>query len=127
MEEEVIVVDEKVKNAREKALKWVEGKGFKSIKASFAEDYNDPKSFVRSSNGNSVAPDITAESSSGKSYFEIAQKTSQKQPLITKWKLLSQLAQNKNGQFVIFTPHGHKSFAQNIVEEHHITAKLVAI
>ena len=60
-------------------------------------------------------------------YFEIAQKTSQKQPLITKWKLLSQLAQNKNGQFVIFTPHGHKSFAQTIVEEHHITARLVAI
>jgi len=118
-------IDEKLVKAREKAIGWVEKKNYKSIKASFGDEYIEPKSFT--SNGNSITPDITAESTTGKSYFEIAQKTSKKQLLITKWKLLSLLATRKNGQFVIFVPHGHKSFAQQIIENYHITAKLIAI
>lgn len=119
--------DKKLEDAREKAITWVKGKGYSSIKASFEEDFEDTNSFVGSSNGDPVTPDITAQSSTGKSYFEIAQKTSQKQGLITKWKLLSRLATMKNGQFVIFVPYGHKSFAERIVEDNRIQAKIVAI
>lgn len=119
--------DKKLADAREKAITWVKGKGYSSIKASFEEDFEDTNTFVRSSNGNSVAPDITAQSSTGKSYFEIAQKTSSKQGLITKWKLLSRLATMKNGQFVVFAPYGHKSFAERIIENHRIQAKIIAI
>ncbi len=119
--------DKKLADAREKAISWVKGKGYSSIKASFEEEMEDTNSFVGSSNGNSVSPDITAQNSSGKSYFEIAQKTSNKQNLITKWKLLSRLATMKNGQFVVFAPYGHKSFAERIIENNRIQAKIVVI
>lgn len=119
--------DKKLADAREKAISWVKGKGFSSIKASFEEDFEDTHAFVGSSNGDPVVPDITAQSSTGKSYFEIAQKTSDKQALITKWKLLSRLATMKNGQFVVFAPYGHKSFAERIVENNRIQARIIVI
>lgn len=118
-------IDKKLKKAREKAMDWVTAKGYSSIKATFDEEFNDPKAFI--SDGEAVLPAITAESETGKSYFEIAQKTNKKQKLITKWKLFSMLAKRKNGQFVIFAPHGHKTFAQRIIDNYRIPAKVVSI
>ena len=115
----------KLQKAREKAMNWVSSKGYSSIKTTFDEEYNDPKAFI--SNGEAVLPAITAESETGKSYFEIAQKTSKKQTLVTKWKLFSMLAKRKNGQFVIFAPHGHKTFAQHIIEKYRISARVISI
>lgn len=119
------MIDTKLKNAREKAMNWVTTKGYSSIKATFDDEFNDPKAFI--SDGAAVLPAITAESGTGKSYFEIAQKTSKKQALITRWKLFSILAKRKNGQFVIFAPHGHKTFAERIIENYKIPAKVISI
>ncbi|MFK7946909.1 MAG: hypothetical protein AB8G11_04920 [Saprospiraceae bacterium] len=118
-------IDKKLKNAREKAMNWVSAKGYSSIKATFDDEFNDPKAFI--SDGEAILPAITAESETGKSYFDIAQKTSHKQKLITKWKLFSILAKRKNGQFVIFAPHGHKTFTERIIDNYKISAKVISI
>lgn len=118
-------IDKKLKKARETAISWVTSKGYSSIKASFGE-FSEPKSFI--SQGETISPAITAESITGKSYFVIAQKTSaQKQQIVTKWKLFSRLAKMKNGQFVIFAPHGHKTFAERIILNYRISARVISI
>ena len=71
-------IDKKLKKAREKAMIWVTSKGYSSIKATFDDEFNDPKAFI--SDGEAILPAITAESETGKSYFDIAQKTSSQWP-----------------------------------------------
>lgn len=119
-------VDKKLEDAREKAISWVTNKGYSSIKANFGE-YADPNSFQ--SQGGEISPAITARSTTGKSYFVIAQKVTgkKKQQIITNWKLFSQLAKNKNGQFVVFVPHGHKTFAEKVITNYNISARVISI
>jgi hypothetical protein len=62
-----------------------------------------------------------------KCYFEIAMKSDNKQDLITKWKLLDRLASIKEGKFFLFTPHGHRAFADRLVKQHDINATLINI
>ncbi len=118
-------IDIKLQDARDKAVSWVTSKGYTSIKASFG-DFETPKTFT--SHGTEVCPDMTAETRTGKYYFEVGQKTvSERDLLVTKWKLFSQLAQMKNGQLIIFAPNGHKSFVEKIIEDYRILAKVVPI
>lgn len=110
----------------EKAVSWVEKKGYSNIKACF-EGYEEPTSFTQQSNNSSVTPDITATFSNNKYYFDVAVKSIPPSDTASKWKLLAFLANAKQGKFYVFTPHGHKAYAQRIIGSHNINAELVAI
>lgn len=114
------------KNYIEKALDWIEKKGYMEVKADI-EGMEAPKSFTQKSNDQTINPDLTAMSLGRKFYFEIAMKTSETRDVITKWKLLSQLAAMKDGKLIVFAPHGHRSFAEKIIEGHKIPAKIVPL
>lgn len=114
-----------------KVTSWASKKGFKNIRAN-VEGYETPKSFNRQveEGEDVVTPDATATSFGSKSYFEIAVKPNDRglrQRLISKWKLLSFLAERKGGQLYLFAPHGNKSFTQRIMDRYGIKAKFVSL
>ncbi|SRR5690554_825638 len=110
----------------EKAIEIAKSKGFKDFKASL-DDYEAPKSFTKVSSDKEVLPDFTARRGGKKHYFDIALKTDNIQPLITKWKLLSQLAELKNGKLILFAPRGHKAFAERITRLYKVDAEVEAL
>jgi hypothetical protein len=110
----------------EKALEFIQSKGYNNIKA-IVDEYDEPKGFKKVSTETTVTPDITATLRGRKHYFDVALKSEAKQRLISRWKFMSRLAGMKNGKFHLFAPHGHKSFAQRLVEKYRINAKVISI
>lgn len=112
----------------EKAVEWIKRKGYSKVKANI-EEFDPPTSFKQGQDGEEtfITPDITAVMRGNKCYFEIAMKSDDKQEVITKWKLLDRLASMKEGKFFLFTPHGHRAFADRIVKQHDINATLINI
>ncbi len=125
-----------MKNKKEafyqKITNWANKKGFEKIKAN-TEGYETPKSFTRQTGTeeeSAVTPDVTAINHGAKCYFEIAVKPndrSLRRRLVSKWKLLSFLAERKGGQLYLFAPHGNKSFTQGIIEQYGIKARFVSL
>lgn len=115
-----------------KITSWANNKGFRNIKAN-TEGFETPRSFMKKNaeeEDDAVIPDITATSFGSKYYFEIVTKPKKnqiKQNLISKWKLLSLLAERKGGKLYLFAPHGNKSFTQNIMDKYNIKAKFVSL
>lgn len=110
----------------EKAIQIAKTKGFKDFKASL-DDFEDPKSFTSVSSDSEVLPDFTAKRRGKKHYFDVALKTDNIQPLITKWKLLSQLAELKNSKLILFAPRGHKAFAERLTKQYKVPAQVEAL
>ena len=113
----------------EKALTWVTKHGFSEVRANF-EDYEAPTQFTLRSGETTdeeitVIPDITALKYGNKSYFEIAIKGEDVQLTVSKWKLLTTLAQRKGGKLVLMAPKGHKAFAENLVKEYRVNAEVL--
>lgn len=108
------------------AVEFAKSKGFKEIKANLP-DYESPISFAAVKSDREVLPDFTGKRSGKKHYFDIALKTESVQPLISKWKLLSQLADLKNSKLILFAPRGHKAFAERLVKKYRITAEVLAL
>lgn len=107
-----------------KAIKYVEARGFQEVKTKL-DGYDSPNSFAQKKEDNEYTPDITAENNRGKFYFEIAQKTNDVNRLVSKWKLLSTLAEMKNGNFSILVPYGMNKFTEDLVNTYKIDAKLI--
>jgi Holliday junction resolvase len=117
----------KTEKIYQKVNKWLTKRGFQNIKAN-VEGYETPTGFQQRGADDLVIPDITASTQDSKYYFEIAVKPSQKtkiQQLVSKWKLLSLLANNKGGKLYLMAPYGNKSFAQRIIERYKIDAKFI--
>jgi len=110
----------------ERALKWVTKNGFSNVKANH-ESYPDPSQFRKADGEDPIVPDITAVKQGGKSYIEIATKTEAVEPHVSKWKLLSTMADRKGGHLVLLAPKGHKTFTSQVVEKYFIRAKIVSI
>lgn len=114
----------------EKAIDWIKKRGYDKVKSKI-DDFDSPTSFLRSNDReeetNSMTPDITAVMRGNKCYFEIAIKDDDQDRLVTKWKLLDRLAAMKEGKFFLFTPHGHRAFADRIIRDYEINAKLINI
>jgi hypothetical protein len=109
----------------EVAINWAKKRGLTSIKAN-TENYETPASFKRNE-GAPIVPDITGMQASNKCYVEIATKTDDVQELISKWKLLSTMAQAKGGKLYLLTPRGHKAFTENIVKDYNLEARIVSV
>ncbi|HMQ06700.1 MAG TPA: hypothetical protein PKC30_05325 [Saprospiraceae bacterium] len=104
------------------ALEWVEKRASDQIRVD-KEGFEPPRSFVNKNTQEQIAPDITYKTSNGsKHYTDIALKSENPQKLVTKWKLLSTMAQMKNGKLHLLAPRGHKSFATELVNTYNIDA-----
>lgn len=110
----------------EKAVTWVQNKGYNDIKAVLGE-FEAPQSFTQSSTNSLIAPDITGISMGRKCYFEVAMKSDNERQVVNKWKLLSHLAGAKQGKLIIFAPHGHKAFAKRLIEDNQILAEILPL
>lgn len=110
-----------------KAIGWAQKKGMHSIK-SVIDDYEDPKSFIRQRTSNAIMPDITAFLRSKKRYIEVANRNTENlNRMVTKWKLLSKIARHNGSKFFILAPHGHKAFAERIVDRYNIRSEVQAL
>ena len=122
-------MSEKDSRLYEKAIEWVKRKGYSKVKANI-DDFERPSSFMQPGDEDddaALTPDITAVMRGNKGYFEIAVKSDDKRLLVTKWKLLDRMAALKEGKFYLFTPHGHRAFANRLIKKHDINAVLVSI
>ena len=108
----------------EKAIDWAKKHGFKTLKAN-AEGYETPTKFILQEGKQSFVPDITAIHLGGKNYIEIASKTENVNRSVSKWKLLSTLANKKGGKFFLLAPKGHKYFTEKLVEQYNLSAEVV--
>lgn len=111
----------------EKAVSWAKKRGYSKLKAVKIEELEDPFAFISKEKEQEFRPDITAVRNGKKTYFEIALKSDDKKAVVNKWKLLDQMAKIKSGNFILFTPSGHKAFADRIIKKHNIEATLVNI
>ena len=110
----------------EHAIQWVKKRGYHDIKAN-VDSYEDPVQYRSADDGEPMIPDVTALQSNRKSYFEIAMKSDNMTATISKWKLLSTLAQRKGGKLFLLAPKGHKAFAEKLAKQYQLSAEIVAL
>ena len=116
----------KKSNFYEKMIQWVKTHSFSKIKAN-SDGYEKPTAFRKPDDDETFTPDVTAVKLGTKNYFELALKSEDPERTIRKWKLLSTLADMKNGTLYLFAPRGHKAFATKIVEGRNLNAKVISI
>ena len=110
------------------AVTLVKKQGFENIRADY-EEYEKPAALSQQGSNTVYTPDITAYGKQqGKCYFEIVSKDAKnKDELISKWKLLSRLAQIKNGTFFLLAPRGTMRYANQIVDQYNIHADILKL
>lgn len=112
----------------EQLVDFAKKRGFDDLKVNDpADDHDSPDSFMRKNDEESFAPDATGLKYGAKSYFEIALKSENEQRIVSKWQLLSKLAQMKNGKLYLLAPRGSKSFADRLVDRYNIVAEVYSI
>ena len=106
------------------AANWAQVHGFIDIKAN-TEGYPTPIAYGRQQDGQSFVPDVTGKQFDQKSYFEVILKTNDVDYLVSKLKLLYQLASQSGGQLYLMAPKGHVPFAKSLVTDSRITAEVI--
>jgi len=107
--------------------KVVKKKGFDEVRAN-VEGYETPSKIRRGKDSEEYfIPDVTGEVNGRKSYFELGMKTNDERLLVTKWRLLSNLAAYKNGKLYLAVPRGHMAFTNRILADYPIQAEIVKI
>ena len=110
----------------ESALPKLESLGFDRFRSELPE-HEDPSGFQQQNGDTNYVPDIVAIRNGKKSYIEIAKKTHQHTKLVSKWKLLSTLAQMNKAFFGIVTPRGTIKYTKEILDSYNISANLIRI
>ncbi len=110
----------------EKAVSFVENRGFEDIKARH-EGYDEPAGLRMMDQEKEFIPDITATKNGGKYYFEIANRNEEEMEVVGKWKLMSTLAHMKNGDFRIFVPYGSMKYTNEILAKKKIEAEVIKL
>ncbi|MBT8320374.1 MAG: hypothetical protein KJO90_01755 [Eudoraea sp.] len=106
----------------EKSIDYLKARGYTNIKTDLP-GYENPKSFVRKSNGLNVGPDISANKNGKEYYFDISLKTEGSKLLKSKWLLLDAVARLKSFSFKIITTTGHVRYTDNLLEEVNLSNK----
>jgi hypothetical protein len=119
-------VEEKEKWLSQVLKNIVEPKGYDTVKANM-DEYEKPAQLVQNSTGDVFVPDITAVRNDQKSYFEIAQKNENVNRTVSKWKLLSALAEMKGGKFYLISPRGHFRFTEELVKKYHLQSQIIKL
>ena len=122
------MVKEKTEKIYQKAVTIITKKGFKNIKANSEDlDFETPTGYAQPDKDDIYTPDLTALYLGRKSYFEISLKTTNTKRLLNKWKLLSKLAEIRDGNFFLLAPKGHVRFTSQLIEKHNIDAQLIKL
>lgn len=108
----------------EKAILWAKRKGMQQIKANF-EEYEMPSGFSKKGEEEPIIPDITGIQMGSKNYVEVVLKTEDVTRVVSKYKLLATMAAMKGGSLYLLAPKGHKSFADTVVKDHTLNAKVI--
>ncbi len=108
----------------EKAIQWAKRKGMQDIKANI-EEYETPSHFTQSGKEAPIIPDITGIQMGSKNYVEVALKTEDVTSTVSKYKLLATMAAMRGGSLYILAPKGHKSFADTVVKDYSLNAKVI--
>lgn len=111
---------------REKLVNWAKTRRFTNIKANM-EGHEKPTAYSKPDEEKPYVPDATGVKLGVKSYFEVAMKSDNNERVIRKWKLLSTLAEMRNGKLYLFAPKGHKAFVTSIVKERNLRASVESI
>jgi len=107
--------------------KIVKKKGFENVRAN-AEGYETPAKIRRGKDTEEYfIPDCTGEVNGRKSYFELGMKSDDERELVTKWRLLSSLANYKHGKLYLAVPRGHMAFTNRILADYPIQAEVVKL
>ena len=107
-------------------IKWAKAHGFKEIQANM-EGYEIPKSYERAADNERFVPDVTGVSMFIRHYLEVSMKTDQLRGSISKWKLLSELANMKGAKLYLLAPRGHVRFTKELIEQYNIPAEVVKL
>lgn len=110
------------------AVSLLKSKGFDKIKADL-DDYEKPATLHQRDGEAAYTPDLTAHGNGGKCYFEIVtpDKKGEENRVIGKWKLLSTLAQMRNGTFFLLVPRGAMRFATQVLSRYDIDADILKL
>ncbi|GAB4024653.1 hypothetical protein [Spirosoma koreense] len=108
----------------EKAAQWASKHGFLDIKAN-VEGYQKPIAYGRQQDGQSFTPDVTGSQFDQKSYFEVILKTDDVAYLLSKLKLLHQLATSQGGRLYLMAPKGHLPFAKTLIATSRVVAEVI--
>jgi hypothetical protein len=111
---------------RSELVNWAKIHRFSNIKANI-EGHEIPTAYSRPGEDKPYIPDATGVKLGVKSYFEVAMKSDNNERVIRKWKLLSTLAEMRNGHLYLFAPKGHKAFVTSIVKERNLRASVESI
>lgn len=103
---------------------WAKARGFNDIKANI-DGYDKPITYGRQQDGEAFIPDVTGKQFEQRSYFEVIVKTDDVNHLISKLKLLGQLAAVRGGQLYLMVPKGNLPFAKSLVTNSRITAEVI--
>ena len=126
MEESILTIEKKEDYIKESIEKVVNARGYKEVKANI-EEYETPAHLTRQRDEEPYIPDITGVRNGRKSYFEVAIKTDKIRQVVTKWKLLANLARFKRGKLFLLVPTGHYAFTNRILKKYPIEAKVIKI
>ena len=109
-----------------KVADWVRVHGFNDIKAN-TEGFQTPIAYGRQQDSEQFIPDVTGKQFDQESYFEVILKSSgdEARHLLSKLKLLSQLAAVKGGKLYLMSPRGHRSYAKEVLAESNIVAEVI--
>ena len=110
----------------ERAITWAKKHGFSNIQAN-TEEYEIPAGFTRKGETEAYIPDISGSKLGGKSYVEIAMKTEDNDDQVSKYKLLSTMANIKSGKLYLLAPKGHKAYVDKMVKQYNISAEVISI
>ena len=102
-----------------KAIDWAKNKGITGIKAN-CEGFEQPTVFTAVGGEEPITPDVTGKKFDSKIYIEIATKTDDVRRQVSKWKLLSTIAEMKGGKLILLAPKGHKAFTEQILKRHNL-------
>lgn len=108
---------------RTKLFDWVRNHRFSDIKANI-EGQELPTAYTKPDDEAPYIPDVTGIKSGVKYYFEVAMKSEDNERIIRKWKLLSTLAEMRQGKLYLFAPKGHKAFVNSVVKERNLHASV---
>lgn len=103
---------------------WAKSRGFVEIRANI-DGYEKPITYDRQQDSESFTPDVTGKQFDQKSYFEVILKTNDINPLVSKLKLLGQLAAVRGGQLYLMAPKGNLPFAKLMRADCQITAEVI--
>ena len=97
---------------------------FDELKANI-DGFETPSQYAKASGDGVFIPDITGIKNGKKNFFEVAVKNSKEKATVSKWKLLSELAQIKDGKFYLMVPKGSFAYVRRIMSEYAIRAHVI--